>query len=127
MVSLGNSHTDATSKRWHLWEIYLMIALNSTPGWQRARMRIAYPPQRIDCLNLLLERQKSSGFGESLGGKKTGERDLRKLNVGLNPTVTLHPGVNPGANLKSISHRCHPILAAFVWELTKHTIDFPLG
>jgi len=29
------------------------------------------------------------------------------------------PGGNPGVNLKSISHRCHPILVAFVWELTK--------
>ena len=24
-----------------------------------------------------------------------------------------HPGGNPGANLKAISHRCHPILVAF--------------
>jgi len=38
-----------------------------------------------------------------------------------------HPGGNPGANLKSISHRCHPILVAFVWELTKETIHLPLG
>ena len=38
-----------------------------------------------------------------------------------------HPGGNPGANLKSICHRCHPILVAFVWELTKETIDLPLG
>jgi len=38
-----------------------------------------------------------------------------------------HPGGNPGANLKSISHRCHPILVAFVWELTKETIYLPLG
>ena len=30
-----------------------------------------------------------------------------------------HPGGNPGANLKSISHRCHTILVACVWELTK--------
>ena len=30
-----------------------------------------------------------------------------------------HPGGNPGTNLKSISHRCHPILVAFVWELTE--------
>ena len=29
-----------------------------------------------------------------------------------------HPGGNPGANLKSISNRCHPILVEFVWELT---------
>jgi len=33
MVSLVNSHTNATSKRWHLWEIDFRFALNSTPGW----------------------------------------------------------------------------------------------
>jgi len=38
-----------------------------------------------------------------------------------------HPRGNPEANLKSISHRCHPILVAFVWELTKETIYLPLG
>ena len=31
------------------------------------------------------------------------------------------------ANRKSISHRCHPILVAFVWELTNETIHLPLG
>ena len=38
-----------------------------------------------------------------------------------------HPGGNPGATLKLIFHRCHPILVAFVWELTQETIDLPLG
>ena len=38
-----------------------------------------------------------------------------------------HPEGNPGANLKPISHRCHPILVAFLWELTKYTIVLPLG
>jgi len=38
-----------------------------------------------------------------------------------------HPEGNPGANLKSISHRCFPILVAFEWELTKETIDLPMG
>jgi len=33
MVSLVNSHTNATSKKWHLWEIDLRFALNSTAGW----------------------------------------------------------------------------------------------
>ena len=37
------------------------------------------------------------------------------------------PGGNPGANHKSISHRCHPILVAFVWVLTKETIHLSLG
>jgi len=38
-----------------------------------------------------------------------------------------HPGGNPGANLQSTSQRCHPILVAFVWELTRETIYLPLG
>ena len=38
-----------------------------------------------------------------------------------------HPEGNPGANLKSISHRCLPILVAFVWELTQETMDLHLG
>ena len=37
------------------------------------------------------------------------------------------PEGNPGANVKSISHVCHLILVAFVWELTRETIDLPLG
>jgi len=41
--------------------------------------------------------------------------------------VPPRPGGNPGANIKSISHRCHPILVAFVWELTKETIYLPMG
>ena len=42
-------------------------------------------------------------------------------------SISTHPGGNLGANLKSISHRCHPILVAFVWELTKETVHLPLG
>ena len=38
-----------------------------------------------------------------------------------------HPGVELRANLKSISHRCHLFEVTFVWELTKETIDLPLG
>ena len=33
MVTLVNSHTNATSKRWHSCEIDLRFALKSTPGW----------------------------------------------------------------------------------------------
>ena len=38
-----------------------------------------------------------------------------------------HPGVELRANLKSISHRCHLFEMAFVWEVTKETIQLPLG
>ena len=33
MVPVVRSHTNATSKRWHLWGIDLKFALNSTLGW----------------------------------------------------------------------------------------------
>jgi len=42
-------------------------------------------------------------------------------------TACSRPGVELRANLKSISHRCHLFEVAFVWELTKETIDLPLG
>jgi len=38
-----------------------------------------------------------------------------------------HPGGNPGANLKSISHRCPPDSGGILWELTTETIQLPLG
>ena len=38
-----------------------------------------------------------------------------------------HPGGNPGANPKSISHRCYLFEVAFVWGLTKETMHLPLG
>ena len=38
-----------------------------------------------------------------------------------------HPGGNPGANLKSISHRCYLREVAFEWKLTKETTYLPLG
>ena len=41
--------------------------------------------------------------------------------------VINHPGGNPGANPRSISRRCHLREVAFVWELTKETIDLSLG
>ena len=41
--------------------------------------------------------------------------------------VHSHPGGNPGANLKSIPHRCYLFEVAFVWEFTKETIVLPLG
>jgi len=46
---------------------------------------------------------------------------------GLTLSPACHPGDNPGANLKSTPHRCHLILVACVWELTKENIDLPLG
>ena len=56
-----------------------------------------------------------------------GLHGIKKEFRGNATRVGSHPGGNPGANLKSISHRCHPILVAFVRELTQETINLPLG
>ena len=57
------------------------------------------------------------------------EQHALAIRAGANPPCRDpdHPGGNPGANLESISHRCHPILVACVWELTKKPIKLPLG
>jgi len=38
MVSLVNSHTNATRIGWNLWEIDLRFALNSNPGWNKVSL-----------------------------------------------------------------------------------------
>ena len=43
------------------------------------------------------------------------------------PPIPLHPEVELRATLKSISHRCHLLEAAFAWGLTRETIHLPLG
>ena len=55
---------------------------------------------------------------ECLNASRKEKRKLKKDAAAAEGTLTSHPGGNPGANLKSISHRCHPILVAFVWALT---------
>jgi len=83
-------------------------------NWQRER------PRRVVC-------GKSVRLLVNGGGQGTSIEQRQLFSVGENARQGPHPGGNPRANLKSISHRCHPILVAFVWELTKETIHFPLG
>ena len=40
---------------------------------------------------------------------------------------TFNLEANPGANLKSVAHRCYLREVAFKWELTKETINLPLS
>ena len=47
MVSLVNSHTNASSKRWNLWEIDLRFALDSTLGWCRVEQRSVASPASV--------------------------------------------------------------------------------
>ena len=52
---------------------------------------------------------------------------MQGLEFRISARAATHPGDIPGATIKSISHRCHPTLVEFVWELTKETIHLPLG
>ena len=60
----------------------------------------------------------AAGFRWTPGGSNDRGRE------GLNES---HLGGNPGANLKSISHRCYHREVAFEWELTEETIYLSLG
>ena len=46
MVSLVNSHTNATSKRWHLWEIDLRFSPGFPPGWSGNGRKTWLTPER---------------------------------------------------------------------------------
>ena len=62
MVSLVNSHTNATSKRWHLWEVDLRFAHGLPPGrYYRAPEydeggEVSLP---IHCLHMLFQYMNS--------------------------------------------------------------------
>jgi hypothetical protein len=58
--------------------------------------------------------------------KKQRQADLKDADRSSHPPE-YHPGDDPGANIKSISHRCHPILVACVRGLTKELINLHLG
>ena len=51
----------------------------------------------------------------------------KRVQVSMTTHGLLHPGGNPGANLKSISHRCYLCEVASGRELTEETIVWPLG
>ena len=73
-------------------------------------------------LRLEPERAAARGNVAAALGKLAADVDSRS------PFSTLiHPGGNPGANLKSISHRCNLFEVVFVWEWTNETIVLPLG
>ena len=57
-------------------------------------------------------------------GTGAGDHETTVRRLLLHPPI--HPGGNPGANFKSISHSCYLREVAFEWELTKKTICFPL-
>ena len=45
MVSLVNSYSDATSRRWHRWEIDSIFARELPPGWRRPGVQV--PRRRV--------------------------------------------------------------------------------
>jgi len=86
-------------------------------GWQR-RIRLFAGADR---------KRSRHGFEMPSEAGGAGERGGARPRSSLGPIGHLHPGGNSGANLKSISHRCHPILVVFVWEFTKECVNLPLG
>ena len=65
MVYFVNSHTNATSKRWQLWEIDLRFALNSTSCWvfDQFCLRLAIRHRAI--WNTIRQSSPDSGLGSN--------------------------------------------------------------
>ena len=80
MVPLVNFHTNPTSKRWHLWEIDLRFALNSTPGW----LAISFARQR--------QRRSRPARCRK---KKASEKRIKHASDVRNPDVTFPVSVPP--------------------------------
>ena len=58
MVSLVNPHSNATSRRWHLWEIDLRFASGLPAGWIRDLGKAAvHAPRDVVALGAL-QREK---------------------------------------------------------------------
>ena len=66
------------------------------------------------------EEVKEGGMREEMSGRHIDAA------VAAEFAQVLHPGGNPGANFKSISHRCHLFEVAFPLELTKENTPLPL-
>jgi hypothetical protein len=93
--------------------------------------RRPFPSQ--PCLSMIYPEACVSCFGFRVGGclnttrKLPTKSDRLVINYRRWLAEVVHPGDNPGANLKSISHRCYLRKVAFEWKLTKETIYLPLG
>ena len=72
---------------------------------------------------------KQTGAPEELHCSSLASQSLSLCTGGNEQVRTMpsHPGGNPGANRKSISHKCYRFEVAIVWEFTKETIVLPLG
>ena len=102
------------------------------PPWGRCVSLITSSPVEKNTIRCQVGGRATS----RLAGNICGEQGCSHFHCAYNFTSLLatsqirwlvQSGGNPGANLMSISHRCHPILVAFAWELTKQTINLPLG
>jgi len=96
--------------------LQVLTPSSRTPGWIRPGGSSFCPPGEMG------DAAVSSPRGQRLGQHRP--EQAVPPPQGKTPT---HPGGDPGANLKSISHRCYLEEVACVLELTKETIDSSLG
>jgi len=124
-LSLSLSHTHTHNTLTHSHTHPLALYANGRSGKQVALVLVfggvGSGGQAIGC----------AGFGQIAGsvddlGEGSCERSSDALSCFAEGSCR-RPGGNPGANLKSISHRCYLFEVACVWELTKETIHLPLG
>ena len=115
------SNVSFSSKPFYISEVHFLC-----PWWQSQNGRVGSNPPAAransgHCTSLAKPCLTDTPFAQGSSGLWTRPQQRGR---GMFPTLETD---NPGANLKPIYHICHPILVAFVWELTEETIHLPLG
>jgi len=84
MVALVNSHTNATSIGWHLWEIDLRFSPGLSPGWFSKRENVMQVSDALDT------------FGDSRGDCTTDCVDSHCNNLKVTSKLNFHKNL-PGS------------------------------
>ena len=121
MVSLVNSHTHATRFGWHLWEIDLRFALNSTPGWGGAlTWRVRRGPRRARSDDASGEEGVVRAPGERERG---GLRTFKLSQRGSSSVTRIQPEKKSSTPVKRAKragrHVCGPALPASTDETVR--------
>ena len=116
-------HCDTASDAVGVWHDFVnRVSGRTGTEWATALPAALVSPSPPACRAAAYMGRSRDGVKDSVLKKRRCSGVYRAPPKGLS-----HPGGNPGANRKSIPHRCHPILVAFVRVLTKETIELPMG
>ena len=133
-LTFGNgSNSDGANKNGSNDEWLQWLPVEKLGAWTRVTPHTSRMPPNLALLDLAL----LGALGAQIPTTHRIRKGIRSAEGEISPACHLratphtssscHAGGNPGANLKSISHRCHLREVALESELTRETIFLPLS